>query len=535
MPRTVTVTLSNNATHTYENVPDNVTPEQVEMRALKDFPGVRVTDIKRAAPAAAPQDDMKVSLGRDIAQKVESTAAGFGRGVGNVALTGQDWLGQAVSALGGADMGGDWLQQNAREGQARLTAEAAPYKERNPYAFGGGKIGGEVVGVSPILRAGGAVLNAAKMPTFGAAFESGGMVAPNAFMRALGGGTAGFTTSALTDPDSMGLGTAVGALIPSAVVPAVNKVTAKIAEKATPTTLAIKDQAKKLYTAIDQSGARILQPVVQQFSAGMDNFVKNTQQYLAKGHSAVNTALAELNGFANAPLSITRLNTFYKDLRKSAQRIGGSEGSVLDAMADKVNSLMDNLTPRDLGGASTRDITNLRAANDLQHRAYKSEVIDDILRKATLKAEGETSAVSQATAIQRGFQALASNNAKMKAFTPDERAMIEKVARGDYKTKILGLVSSLKPGMRVDLRTLLYALGGSANLPAATAVAAGAGAANMWRNALVKGQGQNVGRFIRNKGAASAPQVRPPFALTPAGVSASQQASSSRKKNSMVK
>lgn len=534
MPRTVTVTLSNNATHTYENVPDNVTPEQVEMRALKDFPGVRVTDIKRAALVAAPQDDMKVSLGRDLAQKTQSAAAGFGRGVGNVALTGQDWLGQAVSALGGADMGGDWLQQNAREGQARLNAEAAPYKERNPYAFGGGKIGGEVLGVAPVLKAGGVLLNAAKAPSLATAFETGGMGANNAFLRALGGGGAGFTTSALTDPDSMGLGTAVGAIIPSAVVPAVNKVTAKIVEKAIPATAQLKSQAKQLYQAIDQSGARILQPVVQQFSAGMDNFVRNTQQYLAKGHSAVNTALSELNGFANAPLSITRLNTFYKDLRKSAQRIGGSEGSVLDAMADKVSSLMDNLTPRQMGGASTRDITNLRTANDLQHRVYKSKLIDDILQKATVKGEGETSNVGAANRIQNAFQDLLLNERKIKAFTPDERALIEKVARGDYKTKILGMVSSLKPGMQVNFKTLLYALGGSANLPAATAVAGTSAGANMWRNALVKGQAQNVGRFIRNKGATAAPSIRPPMALTTGGVSAAQDARS-RNKNAMVR
>jgi hypothetical protein len=466
----------------------------------------------------------------DVGQKVQSFGAGVGRGVGNVALTGQDWLGQAVSALGGADLGGDWLQKNAQEGQARLSAEGTPYQERNPYAFGGGKITGEVIGVAPVLRAGGAALNAAKLPTFGKAFQSGGMDAKNAFMRAVGGGGAGAVTSLLTDPENTALGTVIGAAVPSVVAPVVTKIGTKIAERAVPATDAIKQQAKTLYQAIDNSGTRIVQPVVQQFSSLMDNFVQNTQQYLQRSHTAVNSALSELSDFANAPLSITRLNTLYKDLRKSAQRIGGAEGSVLDAMADKVNAFMDNLSPRELGGASPRDIANLRAANDLQHRAFKSQVIDDILQKATIKGEGEASAVSTATAIQRGFEALAANKNKMKAFTPDERALIEKVAKGSYGTKILGLVSSLKPGMTVNLKTFLYALGGTANLPAATAVAAGTGAANMWRNALVKSQGKKAGLLIRNKGPATS-QVRAPFALTPAGVAASQQAFPSRPKN----
>lgn len=471
----------------------------------------------------------------NLDEKAESAAMGFGRGVGNVALTAQDWIGQGLSAIGAGDIGGDWLQRNAQMGQAKLTAEGAPYQQRNPIAFGGGKIVGEVTGVAPALKAGGTALNAARLPTFGKAFQSGGMDAPNAFMRFLGGATSGAATSLLTDPENVELGAAVGGLVPSAVVPAVKKAATKIAEKAIPATDVIKQEAKKLYEAMDASGVRIVQPVVQQLSTGMDSFVKNTQQYLAKGHTAVNSALDELRGFASEPLSITRLNEFYKGLRKDANRIGGGEGSVLNDMADTISDFMDRLSPRELGGAAPRDIVNLRTANDLQRRVFKSEVIDDILRKATLKSEGETSAVSQATAIQRGFEALAANKTKMKSFTPDEKALIEKVARGTYKTKILNMISNLRPGMRVDLKTLLYAIGGTANLPAATAVAAGAGGANMWRNALVKGQAENVGRFIRNKGAVTPPQVRPPFALTPAGVSASQQAFPSKKKNAMVR
>lgn len=486
------------------------------------------------APPSRDVGDMVVSLPRSIGESIVSTGAGFGRGVGNVALTGQDWLGQAASSFGATSIG-DWLQKDAAMGQKNLTAEAAPYQERNPYAFGAGKIGGEVTAMLPVLRAGGKGLEAANLPTFGKAFQSGGMEAPNAFMRLLGGGTSGAATSALTDPDNIGLGTVIGAVVPTGAAPLVNKVATKIAEKAVPATQDLKDAAKKLYQSMDASGVRIVQPIVQQLSAGMDNFVKNTQQYLAKSHTAVNTALDELKGFATEPLSITRLNTYYKNLRKSAARTGGAEGSVLDAMADTVNEFMDRLSPRELGGASARDVANLRAANDLQHRAYKSKVIDDILHKATTRGEGEVSNVSTAQAIQKGFEDLFLNEKKMAAFTPEERALIEKVAKGDYKTKILRMLSSLKPGMQFNTKAFLYALGGASNLPAATAVAAGAGAANMWRNALLKNQGKNVSLLIRNKGPVTPAQIRPPFALTPAGVSAAQQAFPSQKRNAMAR
>lgn len=57
MSRDVTITLSNGKTHVYRNVPDSVTPDQIEQRATKDFPSLRVTAIsggKKAAPQAPP-------------------------------------------------------------------------------------------------------------------------------------------------------------------------------------------------------------------------------------------------------------------------------------------------------------------------------------------------------------------------------------------------------------------------------------------------------------------------------------------------
>lgn len=37
MPRNVTVTLDDGTQHSYQNIPDDVTPDQVTQRAQKDF------------------------------------------------------------------------------------------------------------------------------------------------------------------------------------------------------------------------------------------------------------------------------------------------------------------------------------------------------------------------------------------------------------------------------------------------------------------------------------------------------------------
>lgn len=54
MPRKVTVKFNDGTAHTYEGVPDDATPEQVEARARQDFAGKRVVDLS-AEKAAAPR------------------------------------------------------------------------------------------------------------------------------------------------------------------------------------------------------------------------------------------------------------------------------------------------------------------------------------------------------------------------------------------------------------------------------------------------------------------------------------------------
>jgi len=481
-----------------------------------------------AAPPSTITDTILAIPGKAIDME-SSLAAGIGRGVGNTALTAQDWIGKGLSLIGGGDIGGDWLQRNAQEGQAKLNAEFAPYQQRDPYSAGAGKIVGEVIGTGPVLKGVAGVAGAAKMPNVAAAIRSGGMEARNAFMRAGGGAVAGATTSALTSPEDTGLGALVGAVIPTAVAPVVSKIAKKAAEKMVPATEELFSKAKKLYQDMDASGVRIVQPAAQWLSQQMHNYVPSIQQYQNVSHSAVNTALKQLNEFASEPLSITRLNQYYKDLRDAASKIGGGEGSVLSEMANNVKGFMDKITPQILGGASTRDITNLRAANDLMHRAFKSQEIDDILRSATRKGEGEANAVSTATAIRRGFEKLADNKAKMATYTPEEQALIEKVAKGGYGSKILNMVSKLSPGAALSSRALVYGLiGAKTGVLPAVALGGAEATAKAWRNAMVKNQGKNVSMLIRNKGPVAAPPVRFPYPITQAGVSGAQQAKSKR-------
>ena len=65
MPRNVTVTLDDGTQHSYQNIPDDVTPDQVTQRAQKDF-GKGVTAIdggRSSSPAQSTASDVPLVPG----------------------------------------------------------------------------------------------------------------------------------------------------------------------------------------------------------------------------------------------------------------------------------------------------------------------------------------------------------------------------------------------------------------------------------------------------------------------------------------
>ena len=238
MPRNVTVTLANGTTHTYRNVADNVTPDQVEQRAAKDFPGQRVTNIsggRKSAPAK-PKEPI-------------SRLGAFGAGIGEA----------IPRAIGGII---EFLDPQGRklltpEQQAAYNRQFAEVRRQRPNAFTAGQVTGEVLATAPVIGGGGKILEktgeaAVKLaPKFGAgarvvkrggrivqqtgrAAQSGGTGvrapsraaaargAPTAStrtgrmgLRIAGGGGSAAATAAMTDQDVLDAA-AAGSLIPVA-------------------------------------------------------------------------------------------------------------------------------------------------------------------------------------------------------------------------------------------------------------------------------------------------------------------------------
>jgi len=338
MPRNITVTFSDGTSHVYQNAPDDVTPDQVEARAAKEF-GKRVSalDGGREPQAAAETPGMLMSA-----------AAGIGKGVGTVALNAQKLVGKGAEKLG-ADRAGQWLQSDADAGLRKIAGELAPYKEANPLSAGAGELTGEIAATLPV---GGLIAKGlSKVPVVSRAapnvleaIRTAGMSAgaakgvANPLVRAIGGGVTGGASAGLVDPDSAGTGALIGAALPgatklagiagNAIGGAASKAGRAILPQASPDVAALAQRAKQLGIDI---------PVDRLVNSKPLNALSATLNYVPfSGRAATEEGMAKGLDRAVSRTFGQNSDNVTQALRKAAGDLGKQFDTVLQANTVKM-------------------------------------------------------------------------------------------------------------------------------------------------------------------------------------------------------
>lgn len=216
MPRNITITFDNGQTHTYQNAPDNVTPEQVQQRAESEF-GMSVVGI---------DGGRKTTVAQDVKQGVGNFAAGLLRGAGSIGATLLAPIDVAKDAMSGKGLSLESNRQRRADMDASLSSLGA---ETDSLAYGAGKLGGEIAGTA---GAGGAAANALtkvapkvaqSAPALIEALRTGGMSAggqagiKGAVTRAAGGAMSGGISAGLVNPEDADTGALIGAVAPNVI------------------------------------------------------------------------------------------------------------------------------------------------------------------------------------------------------------------------------------------------------------------------------------------------------------------------------
>lgn len=236
MPRDITVTFADGTSHVYKSAPDDVTPDQVEARAAKEF-GKRVAALDGGRGGAAPARPVQErTLGQSIKQGLGNVAAGAIRGAGSIGATllypidkAQDiYYGDRGPKITGLVTGQQPISRNEERRRGMDEGLQTMGAEPDSFVYQAGKIAGEIAGTA---GAGGALANtlgrsaviATKAPNALQAIRTAGMSAgsakgaANPILRAAGGAVTGGVSAGMVEPNQAGLGAVVGGVLPGAI------------------------------------------------------------------------------------------------------------------------------------------------------------------------------------------------------------------------------------------------------------------------------------------------------------------------------
>lgn len=192
-----------------------------------------------AKSQAAQQDTPTVQQGEQPSA-LASAGAGAGAEFGNIVLNGQKLLGKGIQKvdqlINGRDVGslvtgksdttlgkvGNWLVNDAQQGQAKLKGENAPYEQAHPIVNKGAKFGTDLIVTAPV---GGLLAKGARLAAPGLAatqtganviraIETAGAQGGNIATRSIGSAINGAATAGMINPDDAQSGAMIGLATP---------------------------------------------------------------------------------------------------------------------------------------------------------------------------------------------------------------------------------------------------------------------------------------------------------------------------------
>lgn len=198
-----------------------------------------------------------------------------------------------------------------------------------------------------------------------------------------------------------------------------------------PTSAEIKQQATNLYQKIDEAGVVIqAQPFndfVSKIKTTIGSKVREARQ------PQVVDALKQLDEASGSVKTLQKM----QDLRESISGIkmsgNASERMFAGQIVKELDDFIDNLDASKLISPVKGDVEAIKLvpqARELWKQSRKSEMLDEIYRKAGIKATDAYDDVAFATKLRAEFKNLAANKTKLRGFSAEEVKAIEQAAKG---------------------------------------------------------------------------------------------------------
>lgn len=262
-----------------------------------------------------------------------------------------------------------------------------------------------------------------------------------------------------------------------------------LSSKTAPTVEALRGMKSAAYKQADSLGVKYTPQAFAQMVADIDGAAAGLN-INAMRHPRAASMIADMKDMAAKGYSptLTELDQLRQVVRRdvanspdAAESFFGSE--LLDGIDDFIAGAGRNAV---VSGNPTEAAALIASARELNTRWRKSELIAEVIEKARRRADSTGSGGNVANAIRQNIRGILDNPKRARAFSADERAMMEAVVRGGRIENFMRLVGKLSPSGNGLMAAL--GIGATAANPIMASVPAAGFAAKAMSDAATTGK-----------------------------------------------
>ena len=211
-----------------------------------------------------------------------------------------------------------------------------------------------------------------------------------------------------------------------------------------PTVQELKGQAGQQYKFAEDVGALFKQKPYNQFASNLEKTL--TKEGLDKTlQPRVFAALERIKDTKGGNVSLENMEILRRISQAAGSSADASERRLASILVDNLDDFVETAQPGQLAKGSSEAVRALTDARDLWKRAKKTEIIDDLVSSADLRAEANFSQSGMENALRRKLVNLADNSKALRAFTKEEQNAIKVAAKGGPTQNLLRFVGKLAP------------------------------------------------------------------------------------------
>lgn len=316
-------------------------------------------------------------------------------------------------------------------------------QEENPGLSMAGGITGAVAGLGPLAAT-------------GAGAKALGLVGRNLGTRTAastmsGGAIGGADALARGEDPATGamMGAGFGAVAPSAgqmVGAGFRRMMGASPRAASPTIDELDNAATAIFQRIDKSGTIVRQQKMDAIVNDVLGAARVTGQIDPTLHPDSSAVLQKVLSWRMSEPSLSELHQFRQILADAGSSPKPGDRRVAGLMMKAFDKHFDNLSAFDVVGPDPKStMTELRSAMDMWHRKRKGEKIAQLFQNAYDKVGANYTQADLDTALKQELKSFRRNPRNLRGFTAEEKAMMERVVRGDIGTGTLRLLGRFAP------------------------------------------------------------------------------------------